>query len=309
MNSHQSVTLNTGAEMPILGLGTWNVTKEKVGPAVEYALLNGYSHIDCAYVYENEEAVGAAFHGVFSGGKRKREDVFITSKLWNDSHAKQDVLKACQQTLKDLQLEYLDLYLMHFGVASPAGLGLEPLDEHGVLVPAKVSIRETWEAMEELVKMGLVKAIGVSNFTGPMLVDLLTYAKIVPAVNQIELHPYLQQATLLEFCSYHGISVTAYSPLGSETAKNNGKTVLRDDEMIKSIAVARQKSPAQILLRWGIQRDTVVIPRSASIEHIEDNRGALYFVLSEEEMVKIAGLERGLRYVDPYEWWRIPYFG
>jgi diketogulonate reductase-like aldo/keto reductase len=309
MNSSRTVTLNTGAKMPMVGLGTWNVSKEKVRPAVEHALLNGYSHIDCAHVYENEDAVGAAFHSVFSEQGRNRDEVFITSKLWNNSHAKDNVLKACKQTLKDLQLEYLDLYLMHFGIASPAGMGLEPLDVNGVLVTEKISIRETWEAMEELVKLGLVKAIGVSNFTTPMLVDLLTYAKIVPAVNQIELHPYLQQTQLMEFCARYGISVTAYSPLGSETAMNHDKPVLRENETVMAIAKRHHVSSAQLLLQWGIQRGTVVLPRSASIEHIDENLAAFDVVLSDKEMIQLAALERGLRYVDPYEWWRIPYFG
>ncbi len=214
MSSNQHIVLNTGAKMPFLGLGTWNAKKDRVGDAVEEALTKfGYSHIDCAWVYENEKEVGEAFRRVFNNGKRKREEIFITSKLWNDDHKKEHVVEACKQTLADLQLEYLDLYLMHFGIASPHGLGIEPLDANGMLITKKVSIRETWEAMEELVHLGLVKAIGVSNFTAPMLIDLLTYAKIVPAVNQIELHPYLQQNKLIEFCRAHGIAVTAYSRL------------------------------------------------------------------------------------------------
>lgn len=296
--------------MPLLGLGTWNAAKDKVGAAVKYALVDaGYSHIDCAHIYANEKEVGAAFHEVFSSGARKREDVFITSKLWNDDHAKGDVLNACKQTLADLQLDYLDLYLMHFGVASPIGLGDEPPGPDGILIPANIPVRETWEAMEELVKLGLVKAIGVSNFTAPMLVDLLTYAKIVPAMNQIELHPYLQQPKLVEFCRARHIPVTAYSPLGSQEEMNNGKAPLLKDPVIASIAATHGKSPAQILLRWGIERGMPVIPKSTSPEHITANAEIFSFELTQEDRQQIEKLERGLRYIEPGEWWKIPYFG
>jgi len=304
------VTLNTGAKMPLLGLGTWNAKKDRVGDAVEEALTRfGYSHIDCAWVYENEKEVGEALHRVFSDGERKREEVFITSKLWNDSHKKEHVVKACKQTLADLRLDYLDLYLMHFGVASPHGLGIEPLDANDMLITEKVSVRETWEAMEELVNLGLVKAIGVSNFTASMLIDLLTYAKIVPAVNQIELHPYLQQNKLIEFCRAHGIAVTAYSPLGSQTDMNNGKPALLEDTVVNDIVEKYHKTPAQVLLRFAIERQTVVIPKSTSSKHLKENTEIFDFSLTPDDLSQLAKLERGLRYVDPYEWWKIPYFG
>lgn len=305
----QFMRLNTGAEMPHLGLGTWNASKDSVGSAVKSALVDvGYSHVDCAAVYENEKEVGEAFKSIFSSGQRKREDVFITSKLWNTHHAQSDVVTACKKSLQDLRLNYLDLYLVHFGVSSSRDLGLEPLNEKGVLMTTRVPMQETWEAMEELVKIGLVKAIGVANFTGPMLVDLLTYAKTVPAVNQIELHPYNPQSKLIDFCKYHGIEVTAYSPLGSPGGMKSGEIMLLQDKLIGQIAQAEHKTPAQILLRWGIQRGTVVIPKSISLERIKENSQIFDFSLTQAEMDQLSSLPIHHRYVDPWDWWRIPYF-
>lgn len=313
------VLLNTGATMPSAGLGTWKAPVGRVGQAVRYALMEAhYSHIDCAAIYKNQPEIGEVFKEVFSGGIRNRNDVFITSKLWNTDHRKESVTKACESTLADLNLEYLDLYLMHWGIAippndtppnNPTGRWTEQLDEQGVLITEKVSIRETWEAMESLVEAGLVKAIGVANFTAPMLNDLLSYAKILPAVNQIELHPYLQQTELIEFCRYHGIAVTAYSPLGSPgNYSDKGFPILTEDDAIKTIAVNHGKSPAQVLIRWGIQRGTVVIPKSITPERIRENLSVYDFSLTEAEMQKIGGLDRKLRFVNPYVWWKIPYF-
>lgn len=308
-SSNRTTTLNTGSRMPLLGLGTWNAPKEKIGTAIELALTRyDYSHVDCAHVYENESQVGDAFHRIFSNGSRRREDVFITSKLWNYDHARENVRAACEKTIHDLQLDYLDLYLMHFGVASPHDGRIEPVDEKGFLLPANVPVRETWEAMEELVHCGLVKAIGVSNFSGPMIVDLLTYAKIIPAVNQIELHPYCQQPRMLEFCNHLGIAVTAYSPLGSQVEMNNGKPPLLEDKAIKSISERLGISPAQVCLRWGIQRGTAVVPKSSTEEHIKQNAEVFDFKLGDDDMAELAALDRRLRYIDPYEWWKIPYF-
>ncbi|MFA6386524.1 MAG: aldo/keto reductase [Candidatus Paceibacterota bacterium] len=306
--------LNTGDPMPIVGLGTWKSLPDKAGEAVLYALMNGYRHIDCAAVYRNEKEIGVSFKKVFEDKIRDREEVFITSKLWNSEHKKEDVRKACEATLSNLNLEYLDLYLMHWGVAIPHKETLEAgwtvgLDSDGVIIREKVSIRETWEAMEELVELGLVKAIGVSNFTTMMLVDLLSYAKIKPAVNQIELHPYLQQTELLEFCKSNGIIVTGYSPLGSPgNNKDKGLPILVEDSTILAIASSHNKSPAQILIRWGIQRGTVVIPKSVTEERIKENLNVFDFELSGEEMNKIAELNKNFRFVNPHDWWKIPYF-
>lgn len=320
MNKKETdLILNTGARMPIIGLGTWKSEPNKVGQAVEYALSEcNYHHIDCAAIYCNEKEIGNYLKKVFESEKVKREDIFITSKLWNTDHRKDAVQKACEKTLSDLNLEYLDLYLMHWGVAippnedpgsNPQGRLAVTLDENGVLITEKVSVRETWEAMEKLVEIGLVKAIGVANFTTTMLIDLLSYAKIKPAVNQIELHAYLQQPELLEFCKYNNIVITAYSPLGSPgNSKDKGFPVLLEDKIVNEIAQSHNKTPAQILIRWAIQRETIVIPKSVTPERIKENVDVFDFELSESEMKQIANLDRNLRFVNPSIWWKIPYF-
>jgi len=313
------ITLNNGSQMPMIGLGTWKSSLGKVGPAVEHALLEcDYKHIDCASIYNNEKEIGEVFGQIFSGGKLAREDAFVTSKLWNTNHARGNVEIACKQTLRDLQLDYLDLYLIHWGVAVipgaqdiPLNQRGEPLDERGILLTEPVSVRETWQAMEQLVKAGLVRAIGVANFTGMMLLDLLSYAQVKPAMNQIELHPYNQQARLVEFCNRNNIAVTAYSPLGTPgnaRAKQTGEPIILEDKTIVDLAQKYGKSSAQVLLRWAIQRGTVAIPKSVTPENIKNNIQVFDFELSAEEMSTIAGLERGYRFVDPYEWWKIPYF-
>jgi diketogulonate reductase-like aldo/keto reductase len=317
MDNGLNITLNTEARMPALGLGTWRSAPTLVAKAVEYALKAGYRHIDCAAIYRNEQEIGAVFKKVFDSGTLKREDVFITSKLWNTEHARGRVRKACEQTLADLNLKYLDLYLVHWGLAIPPnssetgnkyGRLTEQLDANGFLLTEKIPLRETWAAMEELVAEGLVKTIGVANFTAPMLLDLLSYAKITPAVNQIEMHPYFTQQKLVDFCKYHGIALTAYSPLGSPgNFKDKGS--LLDDPVIRELSLKYGKKPAQIILRWGVQRDTVVIPKSITPERINENLSIWDFELAGEDMAKVSGLDRNRRFLEPYEWWKIPYFG
>jgi diketogulonate reductase-like aldo/keto reductase len=303
---NKTIKLNNGLEMPAIGLGTWKSEPNKVGEAVKYALLEaGYKHIDGASIYRNEPEVGEAYEEVFK--TIKREDVFITSKLWNTNHASIYVEDACRQTLKDLKLEYLDLYLMHWGVAFEHGGDLEPMKD-GKVQRENISIKETWQAMEKLVELKLVKSIGVANFTKPMLDSLLSYAEIKPAVNQIEMHPYLSQVELLKYCKQKGIVVTAYSPLGRLGVTTYDVPRLHEEPTIKDLAQKYGKSVAQILLNWGLLRGTVVIPKSVTPERIKENIGAYDFALTKDDMQKIDTLNKDFRFVDPSPNWGFDYF-
>jgi diketogulonate reductase-like aldo/keto reductase len=307
LDMQKLLKLNNGCIMPVLGLGTWESPPHAAGNAVEYAIKNaGYRHIDCAAIYGNEKEIGKVFKNLI-GTVVKREELFVTSKLWNTMHAAEHVEKACKQTLKDLQLEYLDLYLIHWGLPFKYGDELEPVKDGKVLLE-NVSTQETWQAMEDLVKNGLVKSIGIANFTTTMIVDLLTYAKIKPVINQIEVHPYNSQTELIQYCADNRITVTAYSPLGRPGANGVTGPKIIDEPVVKKLAQKYKKTPAQIILRWGVQRNTVVIPKSVTPERISENADIFDFELSTKEMQSINSLNKNFRFLDPLEWWGVPYF-
>eukprot|EP00911_Craspedida_sp_UC1_P002732 UC1_evm2s2005 len=285
-----TVKLHTGAEMPLVGLGTWKSKPGQVEAAVEAALEAGYRHIDCAACYGNEKEVGTAFSKVFGkeGGAIKREDVFVTSKLWNSDHHPDDVEGACKQTLADLGLEYLDLYLVHWPHAFARGLGKFPKREDGsVIYDFDIPLLDTWHAMEKLVEAGLVKAIGLSNYNSEQIKEIVTGAKSVkPAVLQVESHPYFTQDPLIAAARENGLVVTAYSPLGSPDRPwaKPGEPSLLEDPAIAAIGAKYGKTAAHVALRFQVQRGVIVIPKSVTPSRIVANLQIHDFELSEEDM-------------------------
>ncbi|KAL4337043.1 hypothetical protein AHAS_Ahas12G0070700 [Arachis hypogaea] len=265
-----AITLNSGFKMPIIGLAD----------------------------YKNEADVGVALKEAFTSGLVKREDLFITTKLWNSDHG--HVIEACKGSLKKLQLDYLDLYLVHFPVATRlTGVGTtdSALGDDGVLdIDTTIFLETTWHAMEDL-----VRSIGISNYDIFLTRDCLAYSKIKPAGNQIETHPYFQRDSLVKFCKKHGVCVTAHTPLGGAAADTEwfGTVSCLDDQVLKGLAEKYKKTAAQSALRWGIQRNTVGIPKSSKLERLKKNIQVFDFELSKEDMELIGSMDKKYRTNQP----------
>lgn len=292
--------LNNGLQVPAVGLGTWKSQPNEVYEAVKYAVKEaGYRHLDCAFVYQNEEEVGRAVSELISTGVVKREELFITSKVWNTYHSSARVGQCLQKTLDALKVDYLDLYLVHWPMGYKEGDELFPKDDKEQVLISEVDYVETWKAMEKLVEAGKIKSIGVSNFNEKQIDRVLSIAKIKPVMNQVECHPYLNQEDLLAFCKEKEILLTAYSPLGTPDrpwAKPDEPTLL-NDPALKTVADKYGKTTAQILIKFQVQRGLVVIPKSVTPARILQNTQIFDFTLSDEDLQTIRSFNRNYRFL------------
>ena len=296
----KTLKFQNGDTMHAIGLGTWKASGNELKKAVKDAIYAGYRHIDTAKNYGNEEIIGEALTEIFAEGEIFREDIFITSKLWNDAHAFGQVIPALQDSLKKLKLDYLDLYLIHWPVAFRNGIDF-PKRPDDYLTPEEAPIIDTWLQMEKAKNDGMAKHIGVSNFSKKKLKDLVSKAKIKPEMNQVELHPLLQQEALLNYCKSEDILITAYSPLGSgdraKAMKAEDEPNMMDIDVLKEIARDRSATVPQVLIAWHNYRGCAAIPKSTTKQHIISNFKAADVALTDSDMKKIAKLDRHYRYL------------
>lgn len=298
--------LHTGAKMPGIGLGTFGsdrFSNEDIAEAVKGAISIGFRHIDCASVYGNENYIGKSLKEVIDSGEVKREELWITSKLWNDKHTPEDVIPSCKQSLKDLQLDYLDLYLTHWPFPNFHAKGCD-VDSRSP--DAKPYIHEnfmkTWREMEKLVEMGLVKHIGTSNMTVPKMKLVLRDAEIKPACNEMELHPHLQQQEFFDYIVENGIAPIGFCPIGSPTRPDRDKTeddtVDIEDPVIQKIAKRLNVHPAVICVKWAVQRGQTPIPFSVyRNEYLSNISCTLSEPLTDEDMAELATIDKNNRLI------------
>lgn len=297
--------LYTGATMPAIGLGTFgsdHVTPSQVAEAVRGAAAVGYRHFDCASVYGNEAEVGRSLEAIVASGL-KREEIWVTSKLWNDKHGEEDVIASCRKTLADLRLDYLDLYLVHWPFPNFHPPGCDVTSRSADAQPyIHANYMKTWRMMEKLVDLGLVRHIGTSNMTIPKLKLVLRDARIKPVVNEMELHPHFQQSEFFKYVVASGIQPVGYCPIGSpgrpERDRTPEDTAPTEDPVIVKIAQRHGVHPAVVCIKWAVQRGQTPIPFSTNPRNYLANlRGAAGDPLTETEMQEIAGIDRNCRLI------------
>ncbi|XP_031224708.1 prostaglandin-E(2) 9-reductase-like [Mastomys coucha] len=304
MNPKRYTELSDGHHIPVLGFGTFaseEVPKSMVLEATKIAIDAGFRHIDSAYFYQNEEEVGLAIRSKIADGTVRREDIFYTSKLPSTCHRPELVRPCLEQSLKKLQLDYVDLYLIHFPVSMKPGNDLKPTDENGELLFDTVDLRDTWEAMERCKDSGLAMSIGVSNFNRRQLEMILNKPglKYKPVCNQVECHPYLNQSKLLDYCKSKDIVLVAYGALGTQRSKNwieENAPYLLEDPTLCAMAEKHKLTPALISLRYLLQRGVVVVAKSFNEKRIRENMKVFEFQLPAEDMAVIDRLNKNYRY-------------
>ncbi len=303
--NNQSLTTRQGNVVPALGLGTWKMADGSAYPAVKSAIEMGYRHIDCAWIYGNQEAVGKAINQSIQSQQCSRDELWITSKLWNDRHRPEHVVPAIKETLQQLGLERLDLYLMHWPIAQREGVAV-PESADDFLSLDEVPLVETWQALQECQQQGLTREIGVSNFSIKKLQQVLENCSIPPAANQVESHPLLPQNDLVNFCKENQILYTAYSPLGSpdrpDRSRQESDPVLLENEVINQIAGQHDATAAQVTLAWAVQRGTIAIPKSCTPENQKQNLLSQQIELSSEDMQAINDLDQHYRLLGGQFW-------
>jgi alcohol dehydrogenase (NADP+) len=296
----KSITLRQDIQMPALGLGTWKAQGQEVVQAILEAIKMGYRHIDTAMIYDNEVAVGQAIAMAINMGFCSREDLFITSKLWNDRHEPHEVLPALEASLDRLKIDYLDLYLIHWPIAFKSGVVL-PESSADYLPLDKAPLVVTWQAMLQAKHTGLTRSVGVSNFTVGHL-RLLEECDSMPVVNQVEMHPLLSQEKLRTYCQDKGITLTAYAPLGSTDRaagmKSSDEPNLFGVAGIEAMAKKYSCSPAQILISYHICRGDSVIPKAVQTSHLADNLMATEIDLEPNDIQTLSNLNKDYRFIN-----------
>ncbi|KAM4676573.1 prostaglandin-E(2) 9-reductase-like [Discoglossus pictus] len=316
LSAGSNIVMNDGHKIPVIGFGTYapdKFPKSLAEEATKVAIEVGYRHIDCAFYYGNEPEVGRAIKAKIEDGTVNREDLFYTGKLWNTFHVPELVRPALEKSLQYLQLDFMDLFLIHMPTELKPGNDLMPMDENGHLIYHNTDLRETWEALEECKDAGLVKSIGVSNFNRRQLELILNKPglKYKPVCNQVECHIYLNQSKLLDFCKSKDIVLVGYCVLGScrdENFIDQDSPVLLQDPVLKAIAKKHNKNPAQVAIRFILQRGVVALVKSFNPLRIDHNFKVFDFHLPPEDMKALEGLHRNLRYVEAKNWMDHPKF-